>query len=467
MVKDSGGGTTPGALLRVISQVYQDRASAMEVDEQCRKQLLADFTYEWFLNRFGLRSLAEKNFESFLENVKKLRRSSERVVLYSRFLENDDPFDVRTLNFYLRCCTALSPHFMRREAVGKGVIESLFLEESEEYINTPQITRYLSTMFVSSTEEPPSSYPLTPEASRFLLKRVKALEREVPRQLARKVVVDVDSVLAELMAAFLRQRQALKQVLKALFVAGDLDGDGVLSFDEFLQILEMVKPSISKWEAVRLFGEATQMSTADVPDVLDPDTFAAVAATAQFDTETVMAFVPAGLEPPKLIAQFSTFWREKRQVAEKFARDSEAQQKEAALAAEASEEKTSDEASGDGDDDDDDELPVLQKLQRMDALLQLAPEVGDDVHAKALWFLAAMIDKDVQEGLHAKSNAFLKATDVPPPLSIQAVINRVGQWKAARDKFGLFSKYDRPDGEDDDPSFVTLRIKSDPLASTV
>eukprot|EP00948_MAST-09A_sp_MAST-9A-sp1_P003011 g3011.t1 len=70
------------------------------------------------------------------------------------------------------------------------------------------------------------------------------------------IVTSVDAVLSVLVETLLIRRNQVEENLKRLFSAGDENGDGVLSFDEFLNIIKARFPQTSKRRALRMFRDA-------------------------------------------------------------------------------------------------------------------------------------------------------------------------------------------------------------------
>ena len=64
--------------------------------------------------------------------------------------------------------------------------------------------------------------------------------------------------------------------LESLFVAGDANQDGVLTFTEFREIIRSAEPSISQQNALRMFRE-TLVLMPDGGDSISPKAFATVA----------------------------------------------------------------------------------------------------------------------------------------------------------------------------------------------
>eukprot|EP00217_Crustomastix_stigmatica_P003100 CAMPEP_0183818670 /NCGR_PEP_ID=MMETSP0803_2-20130417/62636_1 /TAXON_ID=195967 /ORGANISM="Crustomastix stigmata, Strain CCMP3273" /LENGTH=233 /DNA_ID=CAMNT_0026063555 /DNA_START=3 /DNA_END=701 /DNA_ORIENTATION=- len=113
-------------------------------------------------------------------------------------------------------------------------------------------------------------------------------DEEVIRLVKSKTVskVDVDEVFELLTKLATEHRTASGESstpaeLQALFLAGDVNQDGVLSFQEFTRIVHYADPSMKQRAALRLFREAllspVNNTMADKDDCITPQAFAAVA----------------------------------------------------------------------------------------------------------------------------------------------------------------------------------------------
>jgi len=67
-----------------------------------------------------------------------------------------------------------------------------------------------------------------------------------------------------------------EKALENLFVAGDANQDGVLTFTEFREIISSAEPSITQQNALRMFRE-TLVLMPDGGDSISPQAFATVA----------------------------------------------------------------------------------------------------------------------------------------------------------------------------------------------
>ncbi|RLN95981.1 hypothetical protein BBJ28_00013658 [Nothophytophthora sp. Chile5] len=81
-------------------------------------------------------------------------------------------------------------------------------------------------------------------------------DKNQQRSVAPRIVADVHKVLLLLMGALEQHREGIKKDLLALFDAGDVNHDCVLSVDEFSAIIRSRKPHFSDRRILRMFREA-------------------------------------------------------------------------------------------------------------------------------------------------------------------------------------------------------------------
>ncbi|CAM9138305.1 unnamed protein product [Ectocarpus fasciculatus] len=71
-----------------------------------------------------------------------------------------------------------------------------------------------------------------------------------------RIIIDMDRVVELVMEVMLLRQNSIEHRLKVLFVEGDENGDGVLSFEEFNRIILRAAPHFSERRTLRMFREA-------------------------------------------------------------------------------------------------------------------------------------------------------------------------------------------------------------------
>lgn len=85
-------------------------------------------------------------------------------------------------------------------------------------------------------------------------------QRVEPLMDAKSKMYDADKVLVMLLEEWQRRTERNVAQLKALFRAGDMDYDGLLTYDEFLSVVRHADSLRSEREIVRMYREALQLS---------------------------------------------------------------------------------------------------------------------------------------------------------------------------------------------------------------
>lgn len=85
------------------------------------------------------------------------------------------------------------------------------------------------------------------------------------------LLVDADFVMSIVAEIYLRRLQSMDKELMAVFVQGDVNGDGVLSFNEFRNIVQQVNGKTTDRQVLRMFREA--LLQGEDKDTIGPQAF--------------------------------------------------------------------------------------------------------------------------------------------------------------------------------------------------
>lgn len=97
----------PSILHKIIYDLFEDKRNADIVDDRDNnpRQNLPEFLYESYINKYGLKSLADKNLWVLAISIEKHAFRYPRIKLFSRLLGIEDPeLDLKALNFVLCYC---------------------------------------------------------------------------------------------------------------------------------------------------------------------------------------------------------------------------------------------------------------------------------------------------------------------------------------------------------------------------
>lgn len=242
-------------LEKFISQVYFDKIVADEVDDRENKgrETMPQFVFEIVLNKYGLKSLANKHMHTILASIYRHHKDSKRVRLFAQFCGvpiGVRGLDLNHLNFYL---------YLTKYAHGnpKKVAEELglglrCLEQSPEE-SIVDITDADHLMAWLHSECFRSHRDVLHEASAKLRTRIEP--SLTPSGSGRKMLLYEDMVDVVL-EQWDKEVAHTTQTLETMFAAADVDGNGVLTFDEFASLVWAIAPTFSTREVTAMFWEA-------------------------------------------------------------------------------------------------------------------------------------------------------------------------------------------------------------------
>ena len=89
---------TKAALLKLISLIYSDKIK----NPQNHYNPLMVIAYDFTLNRYGIKKIADTKFMQFLETCC-FYSDNYRIQMFSRFLKLFDKFENEEFDFYIKC----------------------------------------------------------------------------------------------------------------------------------------------------------------------------------------------------------------------------------------------------------------------------------------------------------------------------------------------------------------------------
>jgi len=89
---------TKAALLKLISLIYSDKIK----NPQNRYNPLIVISYDFTLNRYGIKKIADTKYMQFLETCC-FYADTYRIQMFSRFLKLYDKFENEEFDFYMKC----------------------------------------------------------------------------------------------------------------------------------------------------------------------------------------------------------------------------------------------------------------------------------------------------------------------------------------------------------------------------
>eukprot|EP00753_Platysulcus_tardus_P015980 PLAT5360.1.p1 GENE.PLAT5360.1~~PLAT5360.1.p1 ORF type:complete len:1329 (+),score=498.64 PLAT5360.1:509-3988(+) len=229
---------------RTIMQVYAGKIDADAIDDEADnpRQSAAEYVFDWFLNKYGLRKLAETHLLRMLAGLK-VHRADPYVATFGRFVAMYDPLPLRALNLYLDLMCAIA-------------------SSSAGHNMTPQDDPSAFSIRLSPLRAAAALHsimgdvwPAGSEAEQRIMAAVESASQPLP---SRRSIQFVDQQF--FLSAVLREWQALdaeaSSRLAKLFTAADVDGGGDLDAEEFTTLVRHADPSVTSAATIsRLFKE--------------------------------------------------------------------------------------------------------------------------------------------------------------------------------------------------------------------
>jgi hypothetical protein len=252
--KDSNSGRPMPrkSLLQLLSQIYQEKQIADEVDDRegNERLSLAEFVYEFMLNRYGLRSLAEKYLFNLLISLKK-HKSNTRIKMFSHFIGLSKPWSLQALNIYIDLFRAI-----KNSKVGFS-FPCGFEIDAPMYVNKARALDIVNRVLGVGCS-----------MSQTCLKNCTSFVNETAQVRPHKDItsmecVDCDEFVKHCIDQWRSSEEEGKLMLASIFRAGDVNGDGVLTLDEFRSICRVVDSTIDDRKVIRIFRDTLKDADRD------------------------------------------------------------------------------------------------------------------------------------------------------------------------------------------------------------
>lgn len=223
------------SVLKSISTIYSERAKDLAKPAEGRKQSFEDYVYEYFIQYFGIKDIADKKFCAFVLSLK-YHAVYFRVNIFSRFM-------------------GLVPGYRySQEQVSKFVEGLQYLEKSKRGYSTkitdtsarlvyPYIRAedYLKEVFTSKS--------LALEELFELKKKIEECKEEDPSG-RNTWVIDADVFLEIVIGKYGSLVNRNQQHLIEVFDACDLDGSKTCSVNEWVLLFRHIEPTSFELAAV-------------------------------------------------------------------------------------------------------------------------------------------------------------------------------------------------------------------------
>ncbi|KAL4504382.1 hypothetical protein ABPG72_009828 [Tetrahymena utriculariae] len=206
-------------VLRHLQSIYQDKIKTIknsEEDTNGGSRTLNVVTYDYFLNQFGFKKLAETKLKQFLDsciyyNINFKIRQFTKLYGINKIMN----YDFEDFDFFIKMM--------------------LFLEEgsSQQQIqaNIYPINRVVEALFRNFENKIP--------ASEMIRLKQELENMKIPDSTAKqknKFAIDSDHALDILLQALIEEKKLCIQNLQSVYLAGDISCDQVIAYEEYLTL---------------------------------------------------------------------------------------------------------------------------------------------------------------------------------------------------------------------------------------
>lgn len=226
-------------VLKHIFTLYSDRSRDNMIDKD---EEFPSFVYNWFLNNFGFKKLAEQKFIVFLLSVKKYLYVV-RINLFARFmglLDGSSNYNLEELNKYLEAI-----EYTSKLNLGSPIQNNE--TDTKHYIAFLKAADYVK--YFSETKMPLEEYM-------EFRRSIEIIKETDPKGINRNGILDFDLMMTKVLAKYRILCNRTKQNVVTAFKAADLDGNKNCSLKEFITLYRNIEQDkYDSWFAETVFNE--------------------------------------------------------------------------------------------------------------------------------------------------------------------------------------------------------------------
>eukprot|EP00753_Platysulcus_tardus_P020701 PLAT8346.1.p1 GENE.PLAT8346.1~~PLAT8346.1.p1 ORF type:complete len:966 (+),score=525.09 PLAT8346.1:64-2898(+) len=225
-------------LQRILHRLVADMLSDAGDAPLVQRQSTTEFVYDWYLNKYGLKQIADRHLRTLLTALK-AHDSELQVQHFKRLLGVDGK---------------------RMAEDEESVYLTIVLRLLKFYPNPKDSSSSSIAMVPASVAVDALHEALTnemeplllPETVVLLVKEVDAHAKRNPRAPA----IELFDLLNRALRAWRDENEDVMHKFEALYKAGDINEDGELSFDEFSVIVRCADPDLSDRQVLFMFRVA-------------------------------------------------------------------------------------------------------------------------------------------------------------------------------------------------------------------
>ncbi|KAL4489252.1 hypothetical protein ABPG72_006316 [Tetrahymena utriculariae] len=222
---------------KYISQIYNDKIK--QIKSKDKSNPLHNVAYDFFLNKFGFKKMAEKNLVQFLRSLQ-YHNTVERVKMFLRFfgIDHEINYDIDDFNFYINCIILLDENLPQ-------------IYQSLSIYSIPKVIEILFKQFENKV-----TIKMLNKIKQDI-EQLKYLTNE--QSIKNKNVIDQDQALNCLLQAKIEEKKVNIIALRPIYLAGDVDNDQVIGYDEFVMLTRHIQGGMDKLTIMQLFFSNTDL----------------------------------------------------------------------------------------------------------------------------------------------------------------------------------------------------------------
>jgi len=237
-------------LSKLVSEIYKEKAAldkVMEGGEPTGKSL-TEFVEQKYLRRYGLKKISDENMHFLVASIRLWKLPNRKIRTFGRFCGMYNVLDNDCLLFYLTFVG------VTREQHGRDFAAEWLGSDKQSFSVTAEVAlRAIRVVFDF----------LSSERMQQVSHRVTQLLQTVQSKKGAEQLVDFDDLSDVVIDEHKTETARNIRYLEAVFNAADVDGDGVLTFDEFAEMVRRVEPNVSPQRTSALFAECLKESGGD------------------------------------------------------------------------------------------------------------------------------------------------------------------------------------------------------------
>ncbi|KAL4438322.1 hypothetical protein ABPG74_009745 [Tetrahymena malaccensis] len=241
-------------LIKFISVVYQERIRIA----QNYNNMIYTIAYDYLLNKYGLKRVAEKKLSQYLETCY-FYQDIPRVKLFGNFMQlfsESEHFDKDEFNFYI----SILKYMDEKTNTGLGLVQTF---NERILCSFEKVNEYMQINFESDSHKKNDQ----------ILRQIQQIAINVGNQL----FVDIDQTFKIIVSLYQNKKEEIENNVKKLFYAADLDKNDCIELEEFITIYRYLESeTFNRDEVQHLFVNSADMVTCEGEKAFSLDRFAAV-----------------------------------------------------------------------------------------------------------------------------------------------------------------------------------------------